>query len=128
MIGVPSIFLPFYRKPSAGWLFGVCAGIGEIVGIRPWILRTSLVLAVYFSPFYVLLAYAALGLLFRAKRMLDGDGSRSSAEWATATSQSTGLRTIDDQYEELETRLTSLESEALSKETDLRRRFREAGL
>jgi phage shock protein PspC (stress-responsive transcriptional regulator) len=125
MITMPWLFRPFDSQPSSAWILGVCAGISAIVGIRPWILRTSLVLAVYLFPFQVVLAYAALGLL---RMMLGGEGSAADGEWHSGESGSTELYSVRDQYHELEARLSSLETEALSKETDLRRRFREAGL
>lgn len=125
-MGMPSIFAPLYRK-SSGWVLGVCAGIGEVVGVRPWILRISLLLAVYLFPFYALVGYAALGLIFGARRFLVGD-TPSDDEWTSDERVSTEPYSVHDRYRDLEMRLTSLESEALSKETDLRRRFREAGL
>jgi phage shock protein PspC (stress-responsive transcriptional regulator) len=123
-----SFSLPFYRKPSSGWLLGVCAGIGEIAGVRPWMLRVSILLAAYFFPFYVLLGYAMLGLLFQAKRILGGGSAFEDDEDALESVDLTVPYSVHAQYRELESRLASLEEDVLSKETDLRRRFREAGL
>jgi phage shock protein PspC (stress-responsive transcriptional regulator) len=117
----PLIFQPDDREPSSGWLLGVCAGISAAVGIRPWILRTSLLLTLYLFPLPVVLVYAGLGLLVRVKRMIFGGESAGGSDLGEFYS-------ISNQYHELEGRLSLLESEALSKETELRRRFREAGL
>jgi phage shock protein PspC (stress-responsive transcriptional regulator) len=130
MMEIPRIvFRPLDRDPSSGWVLGVCAGISAIVGVRPWILRTSLLLGLYLFPLQVVLAYAALGLLIRVKRiMLGGEVSPAGDGWHSEESGSMELYSVRDQYHDLEARLTSLESEALSNETALRRRFREAGL
>jgi phage shock protein PspC (stress-responsive transcriptional regulator) len=123
------IFQPEDRWPASGWLLGVCAGIGARVGIRPWILRTSLLLALYLFPLPVVIAYGALGLLVRVKRMMSGgEAALAGGVWRGGGSDFGDVYAIGDQYHELEARLSSLESEAVSKEADLRRRFREAGL
>jgi phage shock protein PspC (stress-responsive transcriptional regulator) len=125
----PLIFQPEDREPSSGWLLGFCAGISAAVGIRPWILRTSVLLALYMFPLPIVVAYGVLGLLVRVKRMMFGAGpSLSDGNWRSGDSNQAEFYSISDQYHELEARLSSLESEAVSKETDLRRRFREAGL
>jgi phage shock protein PspC (stress-responsive transcriptional regulator) len=116
-------------RDTSGWLLGVCAGIGAVVGVRPWILRTSFLLALYLIPLPVVVAYGVLGLLVRVGRKIFGaEPSLAVGDWRAGELNLSKVYSISDQYHELEARLSSLESEALSKETDLRRRFREAGL
>jgi phage shock protein C len=50
--------------------FGVCQGLGEDLGIRPDLIRLSLVVPLFFFPVQTLVAYLAAGVLVLALRFL----------------------------------------------------------
>ncbi len=106
-----------YRDTSAGWIAGVCAGIGAIVGVKPILVRVSFLLAGYLFPLAVFPAYLiAIGVL--------RDRSRTPQE-SEGVSQELGSST---DYRLLQRRLTELEAQVTTSDAELRRRFRDAGL
>jgi phage shock protein PspC (stress-responsive transcriptional regulator) len=110
-----------YRDSSAGWVTGVCAGLSEITGVRPVLLRVSVLIAAYMFPLVVVPAYLVAIALLRDRARI---GSSVLDEAALAQMQA------PSGYENdlLQQRLAHLEAEVTSGDAELRRRFRDAGL
>lgn len=120
---IPRPHLPFlYRDRNAGWIAGVCAGLSEATGIQPLLLRLSMLAGALFYPAVSVLVYALLTIFLRDRR-------RPVATAALpAKAQNARIAAMHSEYSELRDRLSVLEAEALSHETELRSRFKEAGL
>ena len=117
-------YLPMvYRDSNIGWVTGVCAGLSEITGVRPVLLRASALIATYMFPLMVVPAYAIAVLLLR-------DRARMSASMLdeAAPAHLEALPGYRDDYGILQQRLVQLEEEVSSGDAELRRRFRDAGL
>jgi phage shock protein PspC (stress-responsive transcriptional regulator) len=110
-----------YRDSSAGWVTGVCAGLSEITGVRPVLLRISVLIATYMFPLVVVPAYLIAFALLRDRARM---GSSVLDEAALAQMQGPS----DYGNDLLQQRLTHLEAEVASRDAELRRRFRDAGL
>jgi phage shock protein PspC (stress-responsive transcriptional regulator) len=115
-------YLPLiYRDSSAGWVTGICAGLSEITGVRPVLLRVSALLATYMFPLVVVPAYLIAFALLRDRARME---SSDLDDVALAPLQvPTG-----DEHDLLQQRLAHLEAEVTSGDAELRRRFRDAGL
>ena len=110
-----------YRDSSAGWVTGVCAGLSEITGVRPVLLRISVLIATYMFPLVVVPAYLIAFALLRDRARM---GSSVLDQAALARMQGPS----DYGNDLLQQRLTHLEAEVTSRDAELRRRFRDAGL
>jgi phage shock protein PspC (stress-responsive transcriptional regulator) len=112
-----------YRNSSAGWITGVFAGLSEITGVRPVLLRVSALIATYMFPLVVVPAYLIAFALLRDRARVD-----SSVLDETALEQLEAPSSYENDYGLLQQRLAHLEAEVTSSDTELRRRFRDAGL
>jgi phage shock protein C len=117
-----------YRDRSAGWIAGVCAGVGELTGIRPSFLRVSFLVGAFFHLVPAVLVYSALMVLLRPKAALDDRASTARGGRRTEDVQSEALYLARNSFGELEERLRSVESEVVARESELRRQFRNAGI
>ena len=117
-------YLPLvYRDSSTGWVTGVCAGLSEITGVRPVLLRVSALIATYMFPLVVVPAYLIAFALLRDRARVE-----SSALDETALAQLEAPFSYENDYGLLQQRLAYLEAEVTSGDAELRRRFRDAGL
>lgn len=57
-----------FNRPDT--FFGICEAIGQDFGFNPLWLRLAFVPPVFFAPQYAFIAYAVLGLVVLASRML----------------------------------------------------------
>jgi phage shock protein PspC (stress-responsive transcriptional regulator) len=112
-----------YRDSSAGWITGVFAGLSEITGVRPVLLRVSALIATYMFPLVVVPAYLIAFALLRDRARVD-----SSVLDETTLEQLEAPSSYENDYGLLQQRLAHLEAEVTSSDTELRRRFRDAGL
>jgi phage shock protein PspC (stress-responsive transcriptional regulator) len=117
-------YLPMvYRDSGAGWVTGVCAGLSEMTGVRPVLLRVSVLIATYMFPLVVapayLIAFALLRDRARAEYSVLDDATLAQADAPSGCESDCGL---------LQQRLVQLEAEVTSGDAELRRRFRDAGL
>jgi phage shock protein PspC (stress-responsive transcriptional regulator) len=112
-----------YRDSSAGWITGVFAGLSEITGVRPVLLRGSALIATYMFPLVVVPAYLIAFALLRDRARVD-----SSVLDETTLEQLEAPSSYENDYGLLQQRLAHLEAEVTSGDTELRRRFRDAGL
>jgi phage shock protein C len=115
-----------YRDRSAGWIAGVCAGVGELTGIRPTFLRVSFLVGACFHLVPAVLVYSVLMVLLRPKPALDDRAWTGGCR--TEDVQSEAAYLARNRLRELEERLRSLESEVVARESELRRQFRNAGI
>jgi phage shock protein PspC (stress-responsive transcriptional regulator) len=112
-----------YRDSSAGWVTGVCAGLSEITGMRPVLLRISALIATYMFPLVVVPAYLIAFALLRDRARTD-----SLVVDETALAELEAPSSYESDYGLLQQRLVHLEAEVTSGDAELRRRFRDAGL
>jgi phage shock protein PspC (stress-responsive transcriptional regulator) len=112
-----------YRDSSAGWITGVCAGLSEITGVRPVLLRISALIATYMFPLVVVPAYLIAFALLRDRARME-----SSVIDETALARLEAPSSYESDYGLLQQRLAHLEAEVTSGDAELRRRFRDAGL
>ena len=117
-----------YRDRSAGWIAGVCAGVGELTGVRPSFLRVSFLVGAFFHLVPAVLVYSVLMVVLRPKPALDDRASTACGGRRSEDVQSEALYLARNSFRELEERLCSLESEAVAREAELRREFRNAGI
>ncbi len=128
MIGIPRPQLPFlYRDRAAGWAMGVCAGISQVTGFRSTLLRISFIVGMVFYPVAAVSAYLLLTVLLRP-RPSDADELLAYAPTAEREIERVRLSAAQSEYLQLQERLAALEAETVSREFELRRRFRDAGL
>ena len=115
-------YLPLvYRDSGAGWVAGVCAGLSEITGVRPVLLRLSVLIATYMFPLVVVPAYLIAFALLRDRARMQSSVVDEAA-WAQLEAPSGYENDL------LQQRLAHLEAEVTSCDAELRRRFRDAGL
>jgi phage shock protein PspC (stress-responsive transcriptional regulator) len=113
-----------FRNRAAGWVTGVCAGLSELTGIKVWLLRCSFVTAVYFYPITIISIYALLTLFLRDK----SEWEHEEVVDSVFEEESERLAAVHREYLQIQERIAEMESDAISKEAELRRRFRDAGL
>jgi phage shock protein PspC (stress-responsive transcriptional regulator) len=117
-------YLPMvYRDSGAGWVTGVCAGLSEITGVSPVLLRVSVLIATYMFPLVVAPAYLIAFALLRDRARVEysvlDDATLAQPDAPSGYESDCGL---------LQQRLAQLEAEVTSGDAELRRRFRDAGL
>ncbi|SEC69291.1 PspC domain-containing protein [Bradyrhizobium erythrophlei] len=115
-------YLPLvYRDSSTGWVTGVCAGLSEITGVRPVLLRASTLLSAYMFPLVVVPAYLIAFALLRDRARME------SSDLDDVTLAPVQVPSADE-HDLLQQRLAHIEAEVTSGDAELRRRFRDAGL
>jgi phage shock protein PspC (stress-responsive transcriptional regulator) len=115
-------YLPLvYRDSSTGWINGVCAGLSEVTGVRPVLLRVSALIATYMFPLVLVPAYLIAVALLRDRARMESSDLDETAPTPLL---------VPSIYENdlLRQRLAHLEAEVTSGDAELRRRFRDAGL
>jgi phage shock protein PspC (stress-responsive transcriptional regulator) len=117
-------YLPLvYRDSGAGWVTGVCAGLSEITGVHPVLLRVSALIATYMFPLVVAPAYLIAFALLRDRARVE-----SSVLDDATLAQPDAPSGYESDYGLLQQRLAHLDAEVTSGDAELRRRFRDAGL
>lgn len=111
-----------YRDSSTGWATGVCAGLSEVTGVRPVLLRVSALIATYMFPLVAVPAYLIAFALLRDKAQMEPSAFSDAALTLDAPSG------YENDHGMLQQRLAHLEAEVTSGDAELRRRFRDAGL
>lgn len=120
------------RNKIDGVFGGVCAGIGDYIGLDPIITRIVFVLLVVFTgfPFFVyFLLWIFIPSDTRAPYRREYRETRKAKKAARAThsepARTTSFRDVKSKFRSLETRLQYLERSITSKEWQLRRDFRD---
>lgn len=97
----------FEVDKANGKIAGVCAGIGEHIGVDPTVVRIAFVLAaVIGSSWLVVLAYCALAYVGQKK----GPSLRKPARVASREATRERMRDIDRRMQEVETYVASADS------------------
>ena len=80
-------FKRLHRNPDQGKIAGVCAGIAETAGMRPWVVRAALiVLLIMNAPVAILLYILGIVLLERRTDFV-AEGPEAAGPTATASTQ-----------------------------------------
>lgn len=117
-----------YRDTENGWIFGVCAGIADYIGVEPLLVRLAALLCLVFFFLPVLLAYAVFAIVLPPRPPALFASEHEEAFWRSVRAGpgevlhglNTRLRAVDKRIRRMETLVTS-------NEFDLRRGFRDLG-
>jgi phage shock protein C len=88
-----------YESNEPDSLFGVCQAIGEDFGFNPFYLRVVLLALLFFSPWAVLGAYAALAVAVVGSRFLFPRSKSAAAEIVEAPAAQVHAEAIAPQPE-----------------------------
>lgn len=109
-----------FRNPARGRVAGVCAGVGDYLGIDPFLVRLGFVSAVIFLTPFALLAYVLAVLLLPVQPPA---GSFTAA--APAEDAGTRLRDLRSRFRSCEKRIEDLEAYVASRDYELSRAIRD---
>ena len=114
-----------YRIPSQGKVAGVCAGLGEYLGIEVWLVRVVVASSIILTGFFglPLLAYA-IACFFLDSKAEEIKGSSihvKSKIWQSGEVASQALYDIKGRYSKMEKRLRRLEQYVTSPAFHLKR-------
>ena len=126
-----------YRSPRRGGegkLFGVCAGVANLYGLEPFIVRLALIALFFFSQGVALIAYVVAAIIMDAEPEAEAAARRNgeavaqprTARETKARSVNTHSATLADVqagFAALEQRLRRLEHFVTSRHFDLHREF-----
>ena len=120
------------RNKTDGILGGVCAGIGDYIGLDAILVRIIFVLLVVFTGF-PLFIYFILWIFipkdsrapYRREYREARKARKTAAERHEAPVRTTSFRDVKSKFRSLETRMQDLERSITSKEWKLRRDFRD---
>ena len=117
-----------WRDTDRGILAGVCAGIADYLGIEPIVIRLVAVLGLvlFFPP--TIAAYIILALVLRPKPRTLYASPDEEAFWrGVGTAPADTLHSLKRKFADLEARLGQMESQVVSGDFELHRRFRDLG-
>jgi len=117
-----------WRDTDRGILAGVCAGIADYLGIEPIVIRLVAVLGLvlFFPP--TIAAYVILALVLRPKPPALYASPDEEAFWrGVGTAPADTLHSLKRKFADLEARLGQMESQVVSGDFELHRRFRDLG-
>ncbi len=115
-----------YRNPRRGYIAGVCAGLADYFGIRPFLVRLAVVIGLFFFSPLLLIAYiiAALALPARPEQLYRTQEDEQF--WrAMATKPDRSLAGLAQRFRIFEKRTAGLEAYIASKDYELNRAFRD---
>jgi phage shock protein C len=117
-----------WRDTDRGILAGVCAGIADYIGVEPIVIRLATVLGLVFFFPPTIVAYIILALVLRPKPRALYASSDEEAFWrGVGTAPADTLHSLKRKFADLEARLGQMESQVVSGDFDLHRRFRDLG-
>ncbi len=124
----------FYRDTRRGWIAGVCAGIGERVGIKPlWVRLAFIGLCFIDHAIPAVLFYIVLTVILQRQAGAPQGAPAASyfAERFQAAppglAPSGGVGDVSARFAALNTRLNRLEAAVTAEDLLLRRKFRDLG-
>ncbi len=145
-LGDISVRYNLYRNTSRGKIAGVCAGLGDRLGIKPNWIRLGFILAALsvFHAIPAVLIYLALAIVMRPatapigyvvveeprrrrrgrEPAYDGAQAAPAPIWTPPASRLNELRT---RFTAIDARLSRIEAIVTSDELSLRRKFRDLG-
>ncbi len=107
-----------YRKPEAGWAFGVVAGLCEVFGWRLRLTRVIIILLAVPGGMFGVLAIAYLAAVILLPTMEEVQEPSPGAQRARQRNA-----TINQRYADISERLDQIEHYLHSAEARLRRKF-----
>ena len=113
-----------YRNPVDGYIFGVCAGIGDYFGIRSWIVRLITLLGLFMFTLPTILAYVILAaMLPKTPDHLYRDDQEKTFWRAVRVDPARTCSKLRHRFRELEHRLRALEAYVTSENYRVQRQF-----
>jgi phage shock protein C len=117
-----------YRDTAHGFIAGVCAGIADYLGIRPWNVRLAAVLALMFFFVPTAIAYVVLALVLQPRPSGLYESRDEENFWrGVAAAPNQTLQSLQYKFRSLEQRLARMETLVTAEEFELRRKFRDIG-
>ena len=132
-----------YRNTKRGWIAGVCAGIGDFVGVKPFWIRIAFIALICVTHFFpAIILYIALTFILKPRSGVDAEPASWSqgvkpdrifadrymfATVPPAQNPGSRLTMLKTRFTALEARLARIEAAIMSDEISLRRKFRDLG-
>ena len=117
-----------WRDTDRGIIAGVCAGIADYIGIEPIVMRIVAVLGLVFFFPPTIVAYIILALVLRPKPSALYANPDEEAFWrGVGTAPADTLHSLKRKFADLEARLGQMESQVVSGDFELHRKFRDLG-
>ncbi|HKM74567.1 MAG TPA: envelope stress response membrane protein PspC [Stellaceae bacterium] len=117
-----------WRDTDRGILAGVCAGIADYIGVEPIVVRLVAVLGLIFFFPPTIAAYIILAIVLRPKPPALYASPGEEAFWrGVGTAPADTLHSMKRKFADLEARLGQMESQVVSGDFELHRRFRNLG-
>ncbi|MBX6367403.1 MAG: PspC domain-containing protein [Rhodospirillales bacterium] len=108
---------------------GLCAGVAAYFGIDPLLPRLALVAAAFFFPFPVIPAYFIIALFLPKRPPRLYASPEEETIWREVTlAPDRSFYALKLKFRDLEARLVRLESDVVSGDAELRRKFRDLGV
>jgi phage shock protein C len=118
-----------YRDRSNRKLTGLCAGIATYFGIDPLPVRIAMLAAAIFFPFPVIPAYFIVSVILPKRPPELFASQEEEALWREVTlAPDRSFHALKLKFRDLEARLARLESDVVSGDLELRRKFRDLGV
>lgn len=114
------------RIPAQGKVAGVCAGVGEYLGIETWLVRVVVASSIILTGVFglPLLAYVVACFLLDTKKEEVSQPIHVKAKiWQSGEVASEALRDIQGRYAKMERRLQKMERHVTSPAFQLKREF-----
>jgi phage shock protein C len=118
-----------YRDRANRKITGLCAGIAAYFGIDPLFPRMALLAAAFFFPFPVIPAYFIVSAFLPKRPPQLYESAEEETLWREVTlAPDRSFYALKLKFRDLEGRLARLESDVISGDADLRRKFRDLGV
>jgi phage shock protein C len=115
-----------YRDTERGWIFGVCAGIADYIGVEPLLVRLAALLCLVFFFLPVLVAYAVFAIVLKPRPPALFASPSEEAFWRSIrTGPGEVLHGLNARLRAVDRRVRRMETLVTSNEFDLRRGFRD---
>lgn len=118
-----------YRDRENRKITGLCAGIATYFGIDPLFPRIALLAAAFFFPFPVIPAYFIISAFLPKRPPQLYESAEEETLWREVTlAPDRSFYALKLKFRDLEGRLARLESDVISGDAELRRKFRDLGV
>jgi phage shock protein C len=119
-----SRYKKLYLDKENSYIYGVCAGIADYMGIDPVIVRIITVVSLIFGVPFVIIGYFLLAWLLEYKPSDMYETKEESDFWkGVRTEPSNTIRDIRYKFRDIERRLRAAEAHVTSSEYNLKRQF-----
>jgi phage shock protein C len=118
-----------YRDRENRKLTGLCAGIAAYFGIDPLLPRIAMLAAAFFFPFPVIPAYFIVSAFLPKRPPQLYESPEEETLWREVTlAPDRSFYALKMKFRDLEGRLARLETDVVSGDAELRRKFRDLGV